>query len=446
MAEVVAAISLAASIAGLLDICSKVVLRISAVRSRLLDLPQGLSQLAAYLPLLTLTLQRVEVQAEDTLSPSEIVEAVAAVVRDTSFHCQLLEQFLTESLAHSSTSGIQRAFANLKALKSEQPWKKSAEKIRQNLAILTFYQHTAQSASIEEIRERITKDSIAGRKNALTESRHRLGLVLGTAPTLDVDAFIGRKAEIDSLNTLLFSEGSTNVQRVISIVGIGGIGKTQLSIAYARKFADRFSSVFWLDAAEITDARQSMARAWGSIEPHLSPPQRPATEDEKVQSFRDWLAEPWNTDWLLIFDNHDNPALPGTTSPSAYDLRSLFPSRDHGKILISSRSADLTYTRRFYLKELEAFDTAKELLSHRAGRDITQGMSRHFFRIWYSTFASNSIYDHLSGLRFLHILASFSEPGTMIDIEHSRYRSLPLTSAGSEISLANNWQTGRQKP
>ena len=404
-----AAISLAASIAGLLDVCSKLVSRISAVRSRLIDLPHELSQLAAYLPLLTLTLRRVKVQVEDTVRPSGIPEAVAAVVQDTSSHGQQLERFLAELLAHSGTSTIQRAFANLKALKSDQPWRKSTEKIRQNLAILTFYQHTAQSATIEEIRRKMTQDSITGSKNEFDESRQRLGLVLGTAPLLDVDAFIGREAEIHSLNTLLFSEGSTNVQRVISIVGIGGVGKTQLSIAYARKFIDCFSSIFWLDAAKVTDTRQSMARAWDSIAYRLAPPQKPTSEYEKVQMFRDWLAEPWNTDWLLIFDNHNHPALPGRTSASAYDLRSLFPSRAHGKILISSRSADLTYTRRFCLKELETVGTAKELLSQRAGRDMTRGMSRHFCR--------HSVFDICVGSHLLlpvrssilAYLASFSE-------------------------------------
>jgi hypothetical protein len=99
------------------------------------------------------------------------------------------------------------------------------------------------------------------------------------------------------------------------------------------------------------------------------------TDDEKVESLRSWLAEPWNDRWL---DNHDNPKMPGHNSRSAYDLRPLFPSRAHGKILITTRSADLTYTKRLDLKEVESVDVALKLLSQRASRDMTKGMLSDF--------------------------------------------------------------------
>lgn len=57
----------------------------------------------------------------------------------------------------------------------------------------------------------------------------------------------------------------------------------------------------------------------------------------------------------------------------AYDLRKLFPARDHGKILITTRSANLTYTKQLALKELETADVALKLLSQRAGWDMGKG-------------------------------------------------------------------------
>jgi hypothetical protein len=65
--------------------------------------------------------------------------------------------------------------------------------------------------------------------------------------------------------------------------------------------------------------------------------------------------------------------MPGDRSPGAYDLRSLFPSRTHGNILITTRSTKLAYSKRIYLKELGSVDLALDLMSQRADRDMTKG-------------------------------------------------------------------------
>jgi CO dehydrogenase nickel-insertion accessory protein CooC1 len=35
---------------------------------------------------------------------------------------------------------------------------------------------------------------------------------------------------------------------VVAICGLGGMGKTQLSIHFARRFVETYSSIFWLNA------------------------------------------------------------------------------------------------------------------------------------------------------------------------------------------------------
>ncbi|KAK4691613.1 hypothetical protein P7C71_g5419, partial [Lecanoromycetidae sp. Uapishka_2] len=55
--------------------------------------------------------------------------------------------------------------------------------------------------------------------------------------------------------------------------------------------------------------------------------------DAVVKELMNWLAQPDNTEWLLIFDNVDDP--------DAYDLKRYFYGIDHGSVLITTRLATL---------------------------------------------------------------------------------------------------------
>ena len=49
----------------------------------------------------------------------------------------------------------------------------------------------------------------------------------------------------------------------------------------------------------------------------------------------DWLAQPDNSDWLLIFDNVDRD-VDQESETGAYDVRRYLPG-DHGSVLITTR-------------------------------------------------------------------------------------------------------------
>jgi hypothetical protein len=70
------------------------------------------------------------------------------------------------------------------------------------------------------------------------------GICLGQAPQIAPDAFIGRKNELQQLQDWLLPKNHPNRQRIVSIVSMKGIGKTQLSLAYIRDYADNYSSLF----------------------------------------------------------------------------------------------------------------------------------------------------------------------------------------------------------
>jgi hypothetical protein len=140
---------------------------------------------------------------------------------------------------------------------------------------------------------------------------------------------------------------SQNTQRrVFVLYGLGGIGKTQLAVNFARQHKAAFSSVLWLDGRSEDQLKQSLASYAGRI-PEGQIPERSRNAvlngaqdlNIMVADVLDWLARPDNIDWLLIFDNVDQDVEQGGET-GAYDVRRYLPG-DHGSVLITTRLARL---------------------------------------------------------------------------------------------------------
>ena len=101
-----------------------------------------------------------------------------------------------------------------------------------------------------------------------------------------------------------------------------------MRLAYVRDCADHYSSVFWVNAKDETSLIQSIADLSAIVFPK-SANLVAASIDEKVKvdKVRRWLSDSQNDQWLLIFDNYNNPRLPGIDSFTGYDIRIYFPYR-----------------------------------------------------------------------------------------------------------------------
>lgn len=143
-------------------------------------------------------------------------------------------------------------------------------------------------------------------------------------------------------------QGQGQRQKVHVLRGLGGLGKTQLAVEFARRYHHRFSTVFWLDGRSKDTLKRSIASCAGRI-PHGQIPETSrayATEgssdiDAVVKDVMDWLAQPDNTAWLLIFDNVDRAYSEQGGNPQAYDVEQYFSGADHGSVLITTRLARL---------------------------------------------------------------------------------------------------------
>ena len=161
--------------------------------------------------------------------------------------------------------------------------------------------------------------------------------------------FIDRPLEMAELEAAFFS-GQDHRRKLCTLSGLGGIGKTQLSVEFARRHYNRFSSIFWLDGRTEDTLRQSIAtiarvipcgQTWASS--NMCTPNETIDLNAVIENVMNWLSMPDNGSWLLIYDNvvQDYQVQALQIPFDAYDVRGYFPKADHGSILITTRLLNL---------------------------------------------------------------------------------------------------------
>lgn len=92
---------------------------------------------------------------------------------------------------------------------------------------------------------------------------------------------------------------------------------------------------------------------------------------EVVEAMKEWLSARGNTRWILVYDNIDNPKLPGVEDPQAYDIKSYFPAAHQGFILITTRASRLEIGKVISVKKLQNVQQSITILSHMSKRQIS---------------------------------------------------------------------------
>jgi hypothetical protein len=87
-----------------------------------------------------------------------------------------------------------------------------------------------------------------------------------------------------------------------------------------------------------------------------------------IDAVKEWLSLPNNTRWLMIYDNYDNPKLPGNTDLAAVDIRKFLPESYQGSVIITTRSSEVKIGHRIRIRKLEDVRDSVQLLSNASGR------------------------------------------------------------------------------
>ncbi|PQE23335.1 Tetratricopeptide-like helical domain protein [Rutstroemia sp. NJR-2017a BBW] len=192
------------------------------------------------------------------------------------------------------------------------------------------------------------------------------------APLIDDDIFVGRERELDQLEEWLLSH--TLKQNIAAIYGLGGIGKTQLSLHFVKQHKIKYSSIIWLNAKNENTLKAGLLDLWkrisGKRENELITNQQ--DEELAIRNVRQWFSEPENNQWLVIYDNYDDPRFSATQSSTGYDIRQFFPYRTQGSILITTRSSRINFGKKLQLRKLEDVQQSLVVLAKYSGKDTSR--------------------------------------------------------------------------
>ncbi|KAA6410089.1 MAG: nb-arc and tpr domain [Lasallia pustulata] len=188
----------------------------------------------------------------------------------------------------------------------------------------------------------------------------------------ETENFIGRKEELVQIKEAFQGDGSQRT--VVLLHGLGGIGKTQLAVTFVKEHRDTYSAIFWLNGKNEDTLKQSFAVMANRLykEYPSSALLRTAAEakdvDQIVVVIRQWLSAKENHRWMLVFDNIDNPKLPGNEDPQAYEVKSYFPETYQGSILITTRSSRLKIGKVLSVRKLVDIRESIAILTSTSGR------------------------------------------------------------------------------
>ncbi len=166
--------------------------------------------------------------------------------------------------------------------------------------------------------------------------------------------FTGRERLMNELREALLRRSKASVLPE-TLHGLGGVGKTQLTVEYVYRFASHYDLVWWISAEQTALIRSSLAE----LGKRLGLPES-VDMQQTAMSVLDSLGAS-SLRWLLVYDNADKPE----------DLRSLIPSAG-GHVIVTSRNRDWATTRIGHAIEVDVLERAESVdLLRRRGEGIS---------------------------------------------------------------------------
>lgn len=195
------------------------------------------------------------------------------------------------------------------------------------------------------------------------EDDYRLVLQLGYRQN---PHFTGREVILNALHIALTTSmagvGRESPTAVV-LLGIGGVGKTQLARQYAYRYSSNHTSISWINGMSIETIYASFLELAQRIIPHYVSRNKAAippfsnlaqhlgmhnlididgqiifthkTRQPIVEAIKTWFSLHGNNGWLMIFDNVDDL--------DSFSIGDFFPATaENGRILITTRRRECT--------------------------------------------------------------------------------------------------------
>ncbi|KAK3947628.1 P-loop containing nucleoside triphosphate hydrolase protein [Pseudoneurospora amorphoporcata] len=129
----------------------------------------------------------------------------------------------------------------------------------------------------------------------------------------------------------------------VALVGLGGIGKSQLAIEFAHRIAARHQDtwVFWVHAG--TQAR--VDEGFRAIADAAELPGRNDSKANILQLVYGWLSNERNGKWVMVLDSADDRDVffGADSNPERRPLAAYLPQSPNGCLLVTTRNKDLAF-------------------------------------------------------------------------------------------------------
>ncbi|KAK1455472.1 hypothetical protein CMEL01_04232 [Colletotrichum melonis] len=249
---------------------------------------------------------------------------------------------------------------------NETAWDKLT--IKFNIAYQNIDEATKRISRVAEMAEKQARKmhemEVMQRLLTMGEAKQdRIRLPCNNLPVAKNKQFFGRKEILQKLDNHLQPASTQKPLSSIALYGLGGIGKTQIALAYAYHKLDDLDAVFWISAQDLHSIQQSFSRV--ALEALKLPDARPHAYQENMILVLTWM-HTTSSKWLLIFDNVDTHDA----------LDNCWPASKHGAILVTTRDvlvATLPIDKGLEIEEFGTDDGAEFLLQMASTRKRTPG-------------------------------------------------------------------------
>jgi tetratricopeptide (TPR) repeat protein len=174
-----------------------------------------------------------------------------------------------------------------------------------------------------------------------------------------VRSFTGREEQLAGLREQLTGQGAATLVPAVALTGMGGVGKTQLALAYAQRYRTDYTLGWWVPA----ETQLGMITALANLAVELGlPAELPPAE--LAARARDALGD--RSKWLVIFDNAPDPVA----------VAEYLPGSGGGHVLVTSRDSAWQGIADSIPVDLLSAESAVELLLRRSGDTDQQAAAR----------------------------------------------------------------------
>lgn len=152
--------------------------------------------------------------------------------------------------------------------------------------------------------------------------------------------FTGCKELLGGLKQRL--EQKFNTTKKIAIIGLDGVGKTQLMLELAHQIQEQWV-VFWIPVNSLAN----LQTAYHKVAKNLGLPGGEENGVNILESVQTYLSDERNGPWLLVLDNADDVDLwtsPFTSEAGTKQLIDYMPQSKHGAIIWIMRDQKVATT------------------------------------------------------------------------------------------------------